>query len=383
MRNDGIATAGIAAGLSFGLLCISILGLFARVDDRLVLTYAETFANLASIRDLFLARANYTALYNPPRVDHVLFPLAPDKLEDLEDLQRRGLFQTSVFMPNATSSVPAIQESFLHQLMQTAWCTYGVYRRDILPARRNPGCQCISDAYLSLMLETQGLNGSTILNLSLISNYTALVNGTNQTNNGTIKINQTVINTTYYSALAVINVSSDARQRAADKVYRCWDQRQVTRTRHCGKVCTTHVGSLALFANIILFLTCVSYLSYRTFNWNVYLVKAFIVFMGVLLSICYLVRDVEANSLTLGGLAVSLFYLTITLHTELSFTGEEDTRVGPHPLTTSLVVNLPLILSAHTIQIGVSGYGRDLWAFASFGVCGGLLGVVAQVPSLF
>ena len=344
MRNDGIITAIVVGGLSFGLLCASLGALYPNPEKRLDLTYAETFADLAGIRDIFLETGAYTVMHNPPRVDHVLFQGVPELREDLDDLQRRGLFPGVVF--NASSLQT---NSLLHRLLRASWCSSGgVARTDLLPARRNPGCRCISDAYLALIQETLPANAS------------------NFTNGST-------------TVLATVNVSADVRRRVGDRVFRCWDQRQVTRTRHCGNFCTTHVAGMALFANIVLFLTCVSYIAFRSFGWNLYLTKGFIVGLGLALSSAYLARDIEANALTLGGLGVCLFSLTITLHEELSLMDEDQPRDGPHPLFSSLVVNLPLILSAHAIQIGVSGYGRDMWALASFGFCGGLLGTVAQV----
>lgn len=342
MRNDGIITAIVVCGLSFGLLCASLGALYPNPEKRLDLTYAETFADLAGIRDVFLATRNYTVLHNPPRVDHVQFPGVPELPEDLEDLQRRGLFPGVVW--NASSLQT---NSLLHRLLRASWCSSGVARTDLLPARRNPGCRCISDAYLALIQETLPANAS---------NYT--LNG---------------------SVLATVNVSADSGRRAGDRVFRCWDQRQVTRTRHCGNFCTTHVAGMALFANIVLFLTCMAYIAFRISGWNLFLTKGFVVALGLALSAAYLARDIEANALTLGGLGVCLFSLTFTLHDELAL---DEARDGPHPLFTSLLVNLPLIISAHAIQIGVSGYGRDMWVLASFGFCGGLLGTVAQVCCL-
>lgn len=345
MRNDGVMTATLIGGLSFGLLCASLGGLLSSTDRRLDLTYSETFSGLDGIRDLFLATRNYTVLHNPFRVDHVRFPGSPELREDLEDLQRRGLFVGVSFNFTDPNS-----NSLLHQLMRASWCSSGVARTDMLPAQRNPGCRCISDAYLALIRDTLPANAS---------NFT--------------------LNAQNVSVLTIVNVPANVSRQAGDRVYRCWDQRQVTRTRHCGAVCTTHVGALALFGNIVLFLVCAAFVAFRVFDgWNPFLTKGFIVVLGVVLSIAYMVENIEANALTLGGLGVCLFYLTVTLHEELSFPQDEP-REGPHPLIAALMVNLPLIMSAHTIQIGVSGYGRDMWAFASFGFCGGLLGTVAQV----
>lgn len=351
MSGQGIIVASVIAGLSFGLYCISLISLFTRVDDRLVLTYPETFAGLADIRDIFLGSVNYSIGANPRRIDHVRFPQSPDTREEFDDLQRRNLLLNQVFNESVAD---AARGSLLHRLMRVSWCSSGAARVDVLPAERNAGCKCISDTYLQY------------INESIPSNAT-MANGTVQP----------------WALQVTVHVPHEVRQRAGDRVYRCWDQELVTRSRHCGRLCTTHVGTLCVFVNTLLILVCVSFVAFRVFKWNVYLTKLMIMAFAGTLCIALLVRDADVNSLMLGGVAVSVFYLTITLHSDLSFNVEDGDAVGPHPLTSAFMLHLPLMLSAHTIQIGVSGYGRDIWAFTSFGISGGLLGVVAQVPFVF
>lgn len=332
MQNGYLPAAGTGA-LAFLCVGMCLVGLFQNLDDRLVLTYAETFSGLRGIRDTFLDRVNFTAMDNPLNVYHVTYPAQLESLEELDDLQRRGL------VSNYSFAAPVSRDpSLLRQLMRDAWCSSGVYRAGELPANRTPGCQCIAEAYLDLVRST--LQG-------------------NETN------------------LSVVTVPFDVRDRVATQAVKCWDRRQVTRSKSCGRVCTTHVVGLALFANTVLFLVCVSYVAFYSLTWNVYAIKAFVILIGGGLSAAFLVRDADANILSVAGVAVSLFYLTISLHEELD--RDADNTGGPHPLTTTLLVNLPLIISAHTIQIGVAGYGRDLWAFGCFGVVGGLLGFVLQV----
>jgi len=109
------------------------------------------------------------------------------------------------------------------------------------------------------------------------------------------------------------------------------------------------------------------------------MIKLMLVAVAAVLCVPYFYRDAGANSLNVAGVVVCLFYLLITLNEELTIREDRGAYAGPNPLITCLLTNLPLILSAHAIQLGVGGYARDLWAVGSFGVCGGLLGLTLQV----
>lgn len=373
---SGFVTALMGAVLSFGLLCLALGGMFSNLDSRLLLTVTDTFAGLADIRDIFNGTTNYTSMNNPLRVDHVPFPSAPETREELDDLVRRGLMAGDALARFQTVN-PASDPSLLHRLMVASWCSSGRPIPGVLPAQRTPGCQCIADAYLDLVKSTLPANVSdlTVIGYSQVGGYnaTTLVNGTNKTvwTNWT---NQTV------SVPTVVQVPADVRSRVASRVYRCWDQRQVRRSRQCGATCKIHLLGLPLFANIVLFLVCMSYLGFVQLGrngWNLYIIKLLVVVLGVVLCIPFYVRYVEANVLNLAGVLVCLFYLTVSLHSDLDVNAPRG--LSSNPLSVSFLVNLPLVLSAHTIQLGVSGYGRDLWASLSFGACGGLLGVLLQV----
>ena len=143
-------------------------------------------------------------------------------------------------------------------------------------------------------------------------------------------------------------------------------------------MCTTHALGLALFANVVLLLVGLAYILSYTLSWNAYMIKLMLVAVAAVLCVPYFYRDAGANSLNVAGVAVCLFYLLITLDEELTIR-DGKAYAGPNPLITCLLTNLPLILSAHAIQLGVAGHARDLWAVGSFGVCGGLLGLMLQV----
>lgn len=332
--------AGAIAFLSVGMC---LIGFFTRLDSRVVLTYPETFSDLQGVRDAFLNRLNLSVADNPANIWHVRYPAALETLPEYEDLVRRGLISsTSGYVP-----YEPYNPSLLRQLMRFSWCSTGLPPGGYdVPANRTPGCQCIADAYVDFVQSALAVN----------STFVSKVNGINQT---------------------FLNVALDIRQRVGDRAIRCWDVRQVTRSVSCGRVCTSHVVGLAMFADIVLFLVCASYVAFFTLTWDRRWVKALIVGVGALLCVIYVVHDAAANSLSVAGIFVCLFYITWTLDFELD-RDNEDVVGKPHQLSTVLFVNLPLILSAHIIQIAVSNYGRDLWAFAGFGFVGALLGIVLQ-----
>lgn len=381
LMQNGFMPAAVTGGATMFAIGLCLAGLFLNVDRRLVLTYSDTFSGLADIRDLFLNRSRYTVMHNPLGVAHVQFPRGVETLEELEDLERRGLLAGNFNY----SLVAGDQEdpSLLRQLMRVSWCSSWPGLPGRVPAERTPGCKCIADAYQDFV------NSSLPPGLSVYNdtfNSTTYRVWTNQTVTGANGTNQTVLvgvnvtNTTLVSrTLSVVDVGQELRRRVGDRVYRCWDLRQMTRALSCGRICTTHVVGLALFANIVLFLTCFAYVAFYALTWNVFAIKLLVVVAGAALSIAFAAKDAEANTLSIAGIVVCLFYLTVSLHGELDRDAER--KDSPHPLMTCLLVNMPLILSAHTIQLGVSGYGRDIWAFVCFGFCGALQGLLLQVRS--
>jgi hypothetical protein len=331
---EGTSVAMVAGTFAFTCywLCTSVL--LTHIDTRLTLTFPETFSGLAQIRDIFNGANNYSAQYNPTRLDHVRFSNTPQTLEEKEDLERRGLV---VWQPYTLSKV-SDSPSLLYRLMLLSWCSSGPPQAGILPAGRTPGCKCIADTYLDFV------------------NVTKPANATNAT---------------------IVYPSADVRRLYGDRVYRCWDRRMVTRSTSCGRTCTTHVAGLSLFANLILLISCGSFLLFRYVPLNTYIIKAGVVLLSVAAATPYLVQDIGPNTLNLAGILVCLFYIMVTLHKELDL--QKEVTSGPNGLAACVIVNLPLILSAHTIQLGVSGYGRDLWAVLSFGICGALMGAILQV----
>lgn len=385
--DEGMGMASFAAVISFGLMCLSLGGLFSNVDSRLTLTTAQTFGDFAGIRDIFNKTSNYTVIDNPRGVDHVPFPSSPESLEEVQDLEDRGLLSASVVALFKPVSAP--DPSLLHRLMQASWCSSDPFLPGKLPANRTPGCRCIADAYLDLIGSTLPGNASNYtVSYSIVNSTkrTFFANGTNVTVwvNGT---NTTVLTPT------LISVPSDVRDRVSSRVYRCWDQRQVTHTRTCGNLCKTHVIGLALFADITLFLTCTAFLIFYSDlkrYYGLFTLKLLLILIAVIVSIPYFIKYPEANSLNVAAIVVCVLYLTIGLHEELDCYGlvgrykqaqekQWAMQTIPDPFMVCVLVTLPLIISSHTIQLGVSGYGRDVWALFSFGLCGGLLGLLLQV----
>ena len=425
--DEGMNMASLAAVVSFGLICLSLGGLFSNVDSRLILTASQTFGDLAGIRDIFNQTTNYTVIHNPRRVDHVPFPPGPESLEEVQDMRDRGLLSeplAALFKP-----VTGPDPSLLHRLLQASWCSGGPpLAGSVMPANRTPGCKCIADAYLDFIGSSLPANVSNYtVSYSIVNgtattvlvgavpvtvlvngtNTTVLINGTNTTvwvngTNTTVWVNGTNttiwVNGTNVTVLTptLVSVSQAVRDRVGSRVYRCWDQRQVTRSRTCGNLCKTHVIGLALFADIVLFLTCSAFLIFYSSlhqSNGLFTLKLLLVLLAGIVSIPYFVKYPEANSLNVAAIVVCVLYLIIGLHEELDYYGMWDkldtasqnnwfTRPIPSPFTVCILVTLPLIISSHTIQLGVSGYGRDVWALFSFGLCGGLLGLLLQVDTI-
>lgn len=347
MQTDGNArkvdmfssyVAMMAALFSFGVFCMNLGGMFTHGDMRLTLTIGETFGGLREIRDVFNSVTNFSVVANPVGVSHVTYPLnGPEMYWEYEDLERRGLItpEQLAMQPRNMSSVQD-DPSLLRRVLRLAWCTSWP-NTSLLPADKTPGCRCIADAYLRL------------------------------------------VNVSGRPASGFVNVSAPWREDAASQVFRCWDKRQVRRSRACGAVCKTQVLGLSMFANIVMFLACLAFLMFVTLRWELYLIKFLFIVVGVLICIPFYIKYPESNSFNLVGIAVCLLYLTVSLHYELGKgLRDGDQESGP-ALMACFMVNLPLIMSAHAIQFGVSGYGRDIWTSVSFGVCGGVLGLILQV----
>ena len=418
VQHTGSFVAGLVGAISLGFICVSLAGMYEHIDERIILTVQETFTGLREIRDVFRNTTSFLARANPAGLQHVGYGL--ETLEELEDLERRGLITSSQFK-NFSAPDPNLDPSLLHRLMVMSWCSSGPGVPGTTPATRTPGCQCIADAYLDLVSSRQppgGLPDLTAVGYQLVGGFnqtslvgatstTVLVGGANVTMlvNGTNKtivvggVNTTVLvggvnvtewvgwtNMTLYAPTHV-NVSQDVRTRVADRVFRCWDQRLVRRSRACGAPCKTHINGLPLFANIVLFLTSAAFLLCQrlTGDWGPVIAKLVLVGLAVLLCVPYLVRYVESSSLNVGGVIVCVFYLIVSLHYDLdparveSFDGSNPDSRMPNPFYVAVLVNLPLVLSAHAIQIAIAGYGRDIWAVLGFGMCGGVMGLALQV----
>jgi hypothetical protein len=154
-----------------------------------------------------------------------------------------------------------------------------------------------------------------------------------------------------------------------------------------------------LYSNSVLFLICVTYMMFTSvpFNqilsewgvtWRMTVLKSIVAFLGLLLAFPFLLDDWRGNLLNIGGLLLAILNLIYSLHEDLmpldlvppSVKNPDGTEPDghPHPLTSCILVNLPLIIPAYTILLGLSGFARDTWAVLIFGMVGGLIGLVIQ-----
>ena len=364
-------TVMIAVFVSTCAVVSSAWALHFNQDSRLFLTTTDTFHDWKGLRDVFDTAYNYSRALNTPNLSSVAFEVNPDGFAQVEDLHNRRLIPDSDFTMLKTAwpvmekaMIDADRPLLLRRLMRISWCSLGsTALRGTTPATRTPGCSCIAQAYAGFLNET--LDAMVPQNASLIV------------------------------------AQPSVRDKYADKVVRCFDQRQVSRSKTCGRMCSVHAIALVLYANSVFLLACLGYLLFSEHallgGFGVFtqltLLKISVVVLGGVLCIPFLLSDMDANVLNITGIALSVVYLTISLHDELNFPGMDARKeysgrrfVGgqggpprPHPLTVVLLMHLQLILPAYGVLIGVAGYGRDIWAALSFAVTLGLMAMAMQV----
>ena len=340
------------------------------LDSRLFLTTTETFHDWKGLRDIFDTAYNYSRALNSPNLSSVAFEITPDGLPQWEDMHNRRLISDKDFASVQTmwpvsekAMLDAERPSLLRRLMRLSWCSMGsTALPGKTPATRTPGCACIAQAYAGFLNET--LDAMVPKNASNIT------------------------------------CPSSLRDKYSDKVVRCFDQRQVSRTKTCGRMCSVHAIALVLYTNSVFLLACLGYLLFSEHaqlgRFGVFmqlvLLKIGVIVLGAVLCIPFILSDMDTNVLNITGIALSVVYLTISLHEELNFPAMDARKeyserrfIGkggpprPHPLTVVLLMHLQLILPAYGVIIGVVGYGRDIWAALSFAVTLGLMAMSMQV----
>jgi hypothetical protein len=285
--------------VSVFLLASSMDSLVNNFDNRIFVTTTESFYRFFALRDVFAGARNYSLSANPPALIHGVLDPAPDTLQEWQDLRNRRLI-TSKDYDSVVQALPALEEtrfrenggSLLWNLLRISWCSYPNALPNRTAVTRSPGCECIGRAYLGFILETMG-------------------------------------NVTSLPASTVVNTTAAARDKYGSEVVSCFDKRQVSRTQTCGLVCSTHLAGLVLYANIVMFLALCAYLVFSEHSvvlkgcssvfTQLLVLKLFVVVLAAGLASPFYWHDVEANVLNLVGIAVSVVYLTLTLHDELNF----------------------------------------------------------------
>jgi hypothetical protein len=340
-------------------------------DARIFLTTSDTFNDWQALRRVYDRASNYSRLLNPATLSNVPFE-SVDGVAQLEDFRNRRVIterefaqQLPLFL-NAQAQMQAIaQAQLLPSLMRISWCSLGNARFNTTPATRSPGCACIAQTYLGFLNETQEGVPPTSL---------------------------------------IINTTVAVREKYSEQLLRCFDRRQVSRTSSCGRLCSVHTLGLALYANSVFLLASWTFLQFSEY-WRTFLrsagvfvrllvLKLLVVGLGIALCVPYIVTDFSVSLLTMTGIALSVVYLTISLHYELDFPGMDDRKEHsgreykgdcrkPHPLTVVLLMHLQLILPAHGVILASVGYARDVWAVICFAVTLGLMGMAMQVCAVF
>lgn len=280
------------------LLAASMDSLVNNFENRIFVTTTETFYRFFALRDVFTNARNYSLMANPPSLAHGVFDQVPDTPQEWQDLRNRRLLSPAEY-DAATSSLPALYASMqalkggslLWNLLRLSWCSYPNALPGTTPITRSPGCECIGRAYLGFIRETLG-------NIS-------------------------------GSPGDIINSTLAQRDKYGSEVVTCFDRRQVSRTQTCGLICSTHSAGLVLYVNIITFLALSGYLVFSehavvlrgctSVFAQLFILKLFLFVLAAGLASPFFVHDLEANILNLTGVALSVVYLTLTLHDELNF----------------------------------------------------------------
>ena len=289
--------------VSVFLVATSMDSLINNLDDRIFVTTTESFSNLFALRDVFSKAYNYSRQANPPSLLHGAFDPMPDTMQEWQDLRNRRIMSSKEYddAVKVFSSVEASRFAFygpslLWNLLRISWCSYP----NALPGRtaitRSPGCECIGKAYLGFVLETMG----------------------------------------NASVTPLVNTTLAARDKYGDEVTTCFDRRLVSRTQSCGLVCSTHLAGLVLYVNSITFLALCTYLlfsehtvllgGFSSIFTQLFLLKTCVIVLAVALALPFVLRDPEANILNLTGIALSVVYLTLTLHDELNFPAMDKSK---------------------------------------------------------
>ena len=368
-REEGSLITVVAGVILSALIVISTAwNLIYNEDARIFLTTSDTFNDWQALRRVYDQAYNYSKELNPASLSSNNFEPWVDGLAEIDDLFNRRVFSNTTYVEgkkNFALYQPfltlELQRKILKNLMFVSWCSHPNARVNTTPATRSPGCMCIAQTYLDFTNETQ------------------------------YKVS---------AGVDLINTSKAVRDKYSEQVLRCFDKRQVSRTSTCGKMCSVHTLGLALYANSVFLLASWTFLQFSEY-WRTFLrgfgsfvqslmLKLLVVGLGIGLCVPFIITDFRANILTISGVAISVVYLTISLHDELNFpamdirkehSGREykGSSRKPHPLTVVLLMHLQLILPAYGVIIATVGYARDVWAVISFAVTLGLMGMSMQV----
>lgn len=356
--------------VTLGLVCFSWAILLNNLDDRVFVTTTDTFHDWMALRDLFTGTLNFSRLMNPPNLSMAAFDPIPDSMQEWQDLRNREVITPAQYDLMAANKglddqrVLHNSKSLLWSLLRISWCSYPNALPGTTPITRSPGCDCIAKSYLGFVRDS--LNSSRLLVGDVTVNSTAAI-----------------------------------RDKYSEQVLTCFDQRQVSRTQTCGLVCSIHLAGVVLYANIVMFLSLLSYLLFSEHGavfkscstgpgMQTLFIKLLITAVAVGLSTAFFLQDVTANVLNLVGIIFCVIYNTLTLHDELNFPAMDEAmtykerrftgaEIKPHPLTVTLLVHLQLILPAYGAVFAVSGYGRDVWALLCFAGTLWLMGLTFQV----
>lgn len=349
------STALVVCIVSFILIILCLVFIFLFPEARLSITTLQTFRQWEELKQVFMNTTSIIPVQNPSTLLHASFSPRLETLDDYQDLVNRGIL-TLESIKNVTFKSPDAWKSdpsLLQRLMVVSWCAYPNALESATPTTRNGGCKCIASRYQEFVLAT---------------------------------VNMTA------------NITLAVREKYALKVLECVDQRQVSRTTVCGRACSLHPMGLMLYANEVLFLISLAYLIFSSTDLRKWIdprgetatkifLNGVVVVFAVVLVFPFIYDDWRGNLLNIVGLVLCVWNLLYSLRDDLfplqpPVTTHNDPLRGvpgnPHPLVACVLVNLPLILPAYTILLAISGFGRDTGVVLTFGLVGGVMGIVLQ-----
>jgi hypothetical protein len=240
------------------------------------------------------------------------------------------------------SCVPATDwprnASTLQALLETAWCTEGVWPPGSNPTNRSAACACVTAAWDGLVRAACGpMNRS------------------------------------------VVRPSPEALSGARGQVLGCMALPPQYRVGQLGDLLSSvRPTGLAMYCNAVLCLACASFVLFFFFGFTTFWIWVWMSMVFAVLSVM-LVQQVIAQLLVLPSLFLAFVSVVLGLDDEREAGQGSDVTDITDELEICSYCILPQLLPAYAVLMAVSGVGREVGACATFAALGLFMGVSLQV----